>query len=600
MGVGSDACGGVGFYGERDEKHAGVSSGLVADGKGLALSRIPTSRVLIAALAAVLSVLLAVGALAADPKTGKAYSAFTARTRAATIARIAAISGTLSKPGYTVIALAANGKATSTRATHGSFSLRPPAGRVTLQLRAPSGIYAGPVVIGSEQHGARAIVGVRAGARLGKVTVNIRRGYASVARRVARRWVDTSRWARARKGIPIGAGDFGRVRSKPPRVSPPGDLDADGVPDRLDIDINGNLILNKVDRSTRSRARMAQAESPFYIGTSLFGGWYGSALNADARAVSDADIDQSLATSKPGEGEFVAIGLLPGSPELDCGGAPDPRNPQGWIGGLSYCTRGGTGVEVLTVPTYPTLEAFPACCDPDGNGYGTLTNNSHMPYPGSFSLKPNATASQIRTGDVLIQRVMSNGVRTDTPTMLPFVFATVSELVAYDDGQGDKATITYPVDPNTGPGTHGNGFPLAAGPNGDVAVKLTFWRPQRRSIPPEPGAWTDIGKLSYWASIQSGNASGECPKSAYTLNDPNLSPSQEHPNTHAGGVTDLAADQPADPAHTFTYTLNITNCLAAFGAKWNPGDEAYIHFWAADGFTSSSSQTDMWTVFTRR
>lgn len=515
-------------------------------------------------------------------------------------AKLAPISGKLSKPGYTVIALATNGKGSSVRASRGGFSLRPRAASVTLQLRAPNGIYAGPVVIGSGRHGARAIVGVRAGARLGTITINVRRGYAHVARRVATRWVDTSRWARAKKGVPVGAGNFGRVRLKPLRVSPAGDLDADGVPDRLDIDVDGDLILNDVDRSTRSRARMAQTESPFYIGTNLFGGWYGSALNADARAVSDADIDQSLATSKPGEGEFVAIGLLPGSPELDCGGAPDPSNPQGWIGGLSYCTRGGTGAEVLTVPTYPTLEPFPACCDPDGNGYGALTNNSHMPYPGSFSLKPNATSSQIRTGDVLIQRVTTNGVSTDTPTMLPFVFATVSELVAYDDGQGDKATITYPVDPSTGSGTHGNGFPLAAGPNGDVAVKLTFWRPQRRSIPPEPGTWTDIGKLNYWASIQSGNASGECPKSAYTLNDPNLSPSQEHPNTHGGGVTDLAADQPADPAHTFTYTLNVTNCLAAFGATWNPGDEAYVHFFSADGFTSSSSQTDMWAVFTRR
>lgn len=116
---------------------------------------------------------------------------------------------------------------------------------------------------------------------------------------------------------------------------------------------------------------MAQVESPFWIGTSLFGGWYGDTVNANARAVTDADIDRSLARN-----EYVAIGLLPGSPELDCGGAPDPNHPQGWIGGLSYCPRGGTGAMVLSVPTYPTFEPFPACCDPDGNGYGTLTNTS--------------------------------------------------------------------------------------------------------------------------------------------------------------------------------------------------------------------------------
>ena len=185
---------------------------------------------------------------------------------------------------------------------------------------------------------------------------------------------------------------------------------------------------------------MAQTESPFYIATSLFGGWYGDAVNANARAVTDADIDRSLATN-----EYVAIGLLPGRPELDCGGAPDPNNPQGWIGGLSYCTRGRHRRHGAGLPTHPTFEPFPACCDPDGNGYGTLINNSHLPPPGSFSLKPNATSSQIRTGDVLIQRVTSNGVSTDTPTMLPFVFATTLALVAYDDGQGNAATVNYPV-----------------------------------------------------------------------------------------------------------------------------------------------------------
>src|ERR1035441_11122048 len=74
-------------------------------------------------------------------------------------AKLASISGTLSRPGYTVIALASNGKATSVRASHGSFSLRPPAASGTLQLRAPDGIYAGPVGMGSDLKGARAIVG---------------------------------------------------------------------------------------------------------------------------------------------------------------------------------------------------------------------------------------------------------------------------------------------------------------------------------------------------------------------------------------------------------------------------------------------------------
>jgi len=471
---------------------------------------------------------------------------------------------------------------------------------VTLQLRAPNGIYAGPIVIGSDQHGARAIVGVRAGARLGRITINVRRGYASVARRVSTRWVDTSRWARARKGVPIGAGNFGRVRSKPPRVSPPGDLDADGVPDRLDVDINGNLILNNVDRSTSSRARAAQAASGFFIGANLVVPLWDT-MNADAVTVTDAQIDRALSMY-----EWLAVGILPGSPELDCGGAPDPNNPQGWIGGLSYCTRGGTGQALL--PGYPapsTWQPFPACCDPDGDGFGTLSNDSPNPPPGAFFFNPNATSSQIGTGDVLIQRVTSNGVTSDTPTMLPYIFATAPALVSYDDGQGNKVTVNYPVAAN-GPGTPSSPFPVAAGPNGDVALKLTFWRPQRKPIPPEQGAWTDIGKLSYRANVQSVGTSDVpplhriCPQSAYSDNDPNLSPPETLVPPDAGGVTDLAPDQPANPAHTITYTLNLTNCLAALGFAWNPGESALVHFSAVDGFASSVSETGTWVMFERR
>ncbi|MGB7587270.1 MAG: hypothetical protein WBM00_01025 [Solirubrobacterales bacterium] len=519
-------------------------------------------------------------------------------------AKLASISGTVSQPGYTVIALAANGKATYVRASNGRFRIRPLANRVTLQLRAPSGIYAGPVVFGSERKGRRAIVGVTAGAKLGKITVKSPRGYAKVSQRVSKSWVDPTRWAKARKGVPVGAGKFGLVRSKPPHVSPPGDLDADGIPDKFDVDINGNLILNNVDRSTSSRARAAQAASPqaesqFYIGANLVVP-LSETMNANAAAVTDAQIDQALSKD-----EWLALGILPGSPELDCGGEPDPNNPQGWIGGLSYCRRGGTGVEMGLGPEQ-TWQPFPACCDPNGDGFGTLFNNSPNPPPGAFFFHPHATTSQIGTGDVLIQRVTSNGVTSDTPTMLPYIFATGPALVSYDDAQGNKVTVNYPVSEH-GLGTPGNPFPVVAGPNGEVVLKLTFWRPQRRSIPPEQGAWTDIGKLSYGADVQSVGASEvpplnrNCPKGSYSDSDPNLSPPETVSPPNRGGVTDLAPDQPANPANTIAYTLNLTNCLAALGFAWNPGESALVHLSAVDNvFGSSATETGTWVVFERR
>ena len=368
---------------------------------------------------------------------------------------------------------------------------------MTLQLRAPSGIYAGPVVVGQEKSGKRALLGVKAGAKLGQIKVKGPQGYAKLPEKLAKKWLDRSRFARAKKGAPIGAGNFGRVHSKDTNGGAPGDLDLDGIPNRLDVDDNGNLILDNLDPSTAGRARASQTESQFFIGVNLPAPLWDN-MNANASAIIDAQIDRTLSMW-----QFIGIGILPGNPELDCGGTADPANPQGWIGGLSYCRRGGTGENsVSTGPTTPpTLQPFPACCDGDGDGFGEMVTVNIPGFAPILSLIPRASSSQIGTGDLLIQRVTSNGVTTDTPTMLPFVFDTVPTIVSYDDAQGNSMTPKYPLSPS-GPGTMGNDFPVAAGPTGDVALKLTFWRPQRKPIPPEPGDWTDIGKLKYLARVQ--------------------------------------------------------------------------------------------------
>jgi hypothetical protein len=172
------------------------------------------------------------------------------------------ISGKLSGPGYTVIAVAADGTASTVRAGRGSFALRPTARSVTLHLRGPDGVYAGPVII--RGLGNRAILGVRAGARLGTITVHPSHG--RLARRLARRWIAARYVARARKSVPIGAGKFGRVRSKPPRSRVPGDLDRDGVPNPLDIEDDGDKTLDNLDRTPRGRVRARSAQAAGDLG----------------------------------------------------------------------------------------------------------------------------------------------------------------------------------------------------------------------------------------------------------------------------------------------------------------------------------------------
>jgi hypothetical protein len=488
-------------------------------------------------------------------------AAFVATTAHAAVPK--RITGKLSKPGYTVIALAANGKATSALAKRGRFRLRPPASPVTLHLRAKSGRYAGPIVLGGERRGRRAILGVRAGARLG--TIRVRRGYAKVRKQVPTKWVDGKRWALASKGVPIGAGRFGRVRSRHAGSGTPGDLDLDGIPDPLDVDDDGDLILDNLDRSTRARA--AQAGGGFGIHSDL-----GLPIYDTANANSPGSTDEQIEATLPRLGVLYLEILSAGSSELDCTG-------------LVYCSNGGTGrVPVNFNP--PEGPRFPECCDPDGDGFGTLAPAPNQgPGARHMALLHGATTAQIRTGDVLVERVTTGGVESQFPASVQFVFATGSALVAYADTAGNSATVSYPVagyQPGPpGPGTNDNPFPVAAGADGNVVVTLTFWRPQRRPIPPEPGAWTDIGGLTYATRLSGVGLT--CPQSAMSDSDPNLTPATSPVFGMGGGFTDLASDRPASAANTFTYTLNVTQCLASLGRSWSPGETLGLDFVGVSG-----------------
>lgn len=497
------------------------------------------------------------------------------------------ISGKLSKPGYTVIALAPNGQA-AVRARRGKFKLRPPPARVTLHLRAPNGTYAGPIVIGRRKRGKRAIVGVRAGAKLGRIKV--RRGYAKLSKRLRKKWVDGKRLARARKGVPIGARNFGRVRSRPPRNPIPGDRDFDGVPDPLDIDDDGDLILDDVDRSPAARAAQQVFDSPVlhtFLELRLT-----ETVNANAGST-DEQIERSPFFGPVGvRSATLFIGLPPAaSTELDCG-RDDPATPQSE--GLSYCRPGGSGTIPPRGPVQPAPADFPECCDHDNDGFGTLVRAGHNSGVG-MDLRHGATTTEMKTGQVLIKRINdANGVETGDvfSHTLQYVFATVPALVSYSDTQGNTGTVSYPVaagapppGPPGGPGTARNGFPVAAGPDG-VVVTLRLWQPQRRPIPGEPGysdppsAWTDIGGLTYSADVEGPSGPMQtraCAQDAYSA-----PPGQpfSSPMPPAGrGLTDTLADRPASPNNKLTYTLNLTKCLG--GIAWNPGEEVAVNFRAS-------------------
>jgi hypothetical protein len=512
------------------------------------------------------------------------------------------ITGELSQPRYTVIALTAQGKARVVRATRGRFALRPPARSVTLQLRSPRGIYAGPVVVGRQRRGKRAILGVRPGARLGRIRV--RRGYARVARRVRKRRIDAGLWARARRGVPIGVGRFGRVRSRRPREAPPADIDADGIPDLLDVDDDGDRVLDGLDRSPQGAAAgAAQDEERFDFHTRL-NLPINQTANANAAGLTPAQMDAALASA----GDLL-LNVLPGdaspnSPELDCGGSiQQPPRPEG----LEYCRpHAAGGIGTIGYPPMGAPPPFPDCCDADGDGLGKMTADAGplgQPLTG-MTLHHHATTAQIGTGDVMIQRVKRGGVETSFLGALQYVFASVPAVVSYARETGPAVTVPYPytaaTDPD-GPGpipSRPEPFAVADGPDpdSDVEVELTFWRPQRAAVPEwgETGDWIDIGRLRY--SVEMEFSGLECPQGAFSESDPDLALNNARgiPEEFGPGFTDTDGDHPASRANTFTFGLNLTRCLASNGFTFDPGQERSFNIRANNWSGVDNAQQAIW------
>jgi hypothetical protein len=160
-------------------------------------------------------------------------------------ARLAPITGKLDRAGLTVIALTADGAVSRARARP-RFRIVPSAETVTLHIRDRTGTYLGPVVVAGRD--GSVTLGVRAGARLGRI--DVRNGYARVSGHPGRSAVGRSVTARARRGRPVGAGSLGWVPGRARGRSAPGtDPDRDGIPNRFDVDDDGDLVLDGRDRT---------------------------------------------------------------------------------------------------------------------------------------------------------------------------------------------------------------------------------------------------------------------------------------------------------------------------------------------------------------
>jgi hypothetical protein len=469
----------------------------------------------------------------------------------AAVAASPPVSLKLSKAGYKVVALDNAGHAV--KAVGRNVKLAPTAARFTLHLVDARGNYAGPIVVAGT--GTKAVVGLRRGGRLGMVTV--KRGYGLA--HAPKRMLDKSRTARARRGVPVGAGVLGRVAGQSKGASGAGlDTDRDGVPAAFDVDDDGDLLLDNVDKASQRSPRQVPVGPPnptpppvgmppgASAGFTLFSNLkldIGLSLNANAGAVTDAQIDDALARNAT-----LAISVPAGDEvELDCLG-------------LAYCSPGGTGT------TLAGSKPFPGDFDTDGDGFGTITRGA----TGDFQLHPGATSAEIGSGDSFIERVTTGGSETTAAGTLNYVFSTTPALTAFTTAAG-SGTISYPVAPG-GLGTNQNPIPVAAG----SPISLVFWRPQRKAIAGsgEGSGFVDIGHLTYSADIPNAPSAPGSPGGApgpggncqgqYASADADATVGRD-------GVLDKADDRAAAAANTLSFTVDVDACLAANSVTWPAG-----------------------------
>jgi hypothetical protein len=101
----------------------------------------------------------------------------------------------------------------------------------------------------------------------------------------------------------------------------------------------------------------------------------------------------------------------------------------------------------------------------------------------------------------------------------------------------------------------------------------------------------DVGGLTYGVGTQ--GSTGFCSQGAFSEDDPNLTVATPHVFLQGGGgFDDTKPDVPSSPGdtspgRTFTYTLNLTDCLA--GVPF--GDEQMLTLFGAPGAANSAAQT---------
>lgn len=430
--------------------------------------------------------------------------------------------------GMTLIALQSNGRVTARKlGANGAFNLSTVGRGTTLHLVDASGTYRGPVVLrGNGKKGKIAkssLVYSQVKKKSGKINVGKIRlgvGYGLAKKPVAAKLVITSTAASsvARKGQPIGAANLGRVEvgSNNLLASPirPGlDNDRDGLPSAFDVDDNGNLILDNVDRTNRAGSiRAGESGDISEQGVRIFSNYkstspnFSDVINVNVKVPTGAELNNSV-NAKTG----LAVQVVPGA-TLTCAGQV-------------YCPA--TPISLVAGPT--------------GDYQWQLA-----------STYPSLGAADVAAGDTFVETV--GGL--NYAGVLNFVFQTTPALKGYSIlDAGGNVTFTESVDWTSGNKAGSAANPIRVGVASGEKVRLEFWRPQRPAIGGEANTsgFVDIGGLTYKAD----DSPGFCAATAADADGQTVA------DGGSTAVLDKSADGVPSASRTLSMDVDLNTCVGS-------------------------------------
>jgi hypothetical protein len=383
-----------------------------------------------------------------------------------------------------------------------------------------------------------------------------------------------------------------RGQSEPGSAAGQG-LDCSGVPNALNLDVNGNGTLNTVDPSAASSAATsittwAQLQSPANAAIS----WHAN------NSLTTSDIDtwlEALPTESLGVTAVVPqSSLFPSDPSgtdvtatVDCGTLVWCSGAQvGWAG-----TDGG--LWSTSTPPY-LLKPYPSGCpvSVSGPSCGATLGAGISPVSGT-DIIGSVTPGQILT----VHATQTSGPSASTELQVAPYFVTTPYVAnaTYELPTGSVTPVMTADSSGANPGSTGT-------------LNLSLYRPERLALPSETSSTgiMDQTGLHYSVKISQaiegnspGGSSGICPSSSLS----NVTSGTATSSPLGGEVTDSAASDfdPAGSANTAPvgFSVDLDACTAALGSgySFSSGNTYYVSVIANGEASSTGGAPTAWVGF---